>query len=50
MIIHRITGEASEDELIAPDWCSPRKKQEVLKSIEEAIKRKELSKKLEIKI
>ena len=50
MIIHRITGEASEDELIAPDWCSPRKKQQVLKSIEEAIKKKRFSKKLEIKV
>ena len=50
MILHRITGEAAEEELIAPDWCSSRKKQEVLKRIEEAINRKKLSKKLNIKI
>jgi len=48
MIIHRITGEASDDELIAPDWCSPRKKQEVLKKLEEAISRKEREKLLSL--
>ncbi len=44
MIIHRITGEASDDELIAPDWCSPRKKQEVLKKLEDTISRREKEK------
>ena len=38
MIIHRITGEANEEELIAPDWCSPKRKQEVLKTVEETIR------------
>jgi len=44
MIVHRITGEAHDDELIAPDWCSPRRKQEVLKEIDEAIKKREINK------
>jgi len=48
MIIHRITGEAHDDELIAPDWCSPRRKQEVLKEIENAITRRKANKRLQI--
>lgn len=45
IIVHRITGEASEDELIAPYWCSPKYKNEVLKAIEnEFEKRKTLIK------
>ena len=37
IIIHRLTGEAPDEELIAPDWCSPREKQRVLQEIENAI-------------
>ena len=40
IIVHRLTGEAPDDELIAPDWCSPKRKQEVLKEIETAINKK----------
>ncbi|GAB6072568.1 TIGR01212 family radical SAM protein [Venenivibrio stagnispumantis] len=46
IIVHRITGEASEEELIAPYWCSPKYKQEVLKAIEEEFKKREASKQL----
>ena len=46
IIVHRLTGEASEDELIAPDWCAPRRKMEVLTAIENAIQKKKESKKL----
>ncbi len=48
IIIHRMTGEASDDELIAPDWCSPRRKMEVLNALEEEFKRREANKKLKL--
>ena len=48
IIIHRMTGEASDDELIAPDWCSPRRKMEVLNALEEEFKRRETDKKLKL--
>lgn len=48
IIIHRLTGEAPDEELIAPSWCSPREKQKVLKTIDEAIKRHKLNKKLQV--
>jgi len=48
MIIHRITGEAPDEELIAPSWCSPKEKQKVLKTIDEAIKKHQLNKKLQV--
>ena len=50
IIVHRLTGEAPDDELIAPDWCSPRRKQEVLKEIEKAINEKQLEKKLALTV
>ncbi len=46
IIVHRLTGEASEDELIAPEWCSPKRKMDVLTAIENAIQKKKESKKL----
>ena len=49
MIVHRLTGEAPDDELVAPDWCSPRRKQEVLQSIESAISMKKANQFLTIK-
>ncbi|WP_457642179.1 TIGR01212 family radical SAM protein [Persephonella sp.] len=49
MVIHRLTGEASEDELIAPDWCTSKRKMEVLNAIDESIKRREANKKLILK-
>jgi hypothetical protein len=39
IIVHRLTGEATEDELISPDWCTSKRKMEVLNAIDEAIKR-----------
>ncbi len=48
IIVHRMTGEASEDELIAPDWCSPRRKMEVLNALEEEFKKREINKKLKL--
>ena len=48
MIVHRITGEAPDEELIAPSWCSPKEKQKVLKTIDEAIKKHQLNKKLQV--
>ena len=49
MIVHRLTGEAPDDELVAPDWCSPRRKQEVLQSIESAISLKKANQLLTLK-
>ena len=49
MIVHRLTGEAPDDELVAPDWCSPKRKQEVLQSIELAISLKKANQLLTIK-
>ncbi|RUM46965.1 MAG: TIGR01212 family radical SAM protein [Hydrogenothermus sp.] len=48
IIIHRLTGEAPDEELIAPSWCSPKEKQKVLKTIDEAIKKHQLNKKLQV--
>jgi len=49
VVLHRITGEAPDDELIAPDWCSPSRKQEVLKEIENAIRKREINKRFSMK-
>jgi len=46
IIVHRLTGEAGEEELIAPDWCSSKRKMDVLKAIDEAIIRKNEEKNL----
>ncbi|NPA58539.1 MAG: TIGR01212 family radical SAM protein [Aquificae bacterium] len=46
IIVHRLTGEAGDDELIAPQWCSSKRKMDVLKAIEEAVSRKKEEKKL----
>jgi len=46
IIVHRLTGEAGDDELIAPEWCSSKRKMDVLKAIENAINRKKEEKKL----
>ena len=40
IIVHRLTGEAPEEELIAPDWCLPKRKQDVLKAINEEFERR----------
>ena len=48
IIIHRMTGEAEEEELIAPDWCSPKRKMEVLNALEEEFKKREAQKKLKL--
>ncbi len=46
IIVHRLTGEAKEDELIAPDWCSSKRKMDVLRAIDEAVKKKKEEKNL----
>ncbi|MDQ7055220.1 MAG: TIGR01212 family radical SAM protein [Persephonella sp.] len=46
IIVHRLTGEAKEDELIAPDWCSSKRKMEVLRAIDKAVKKKKEEKNL----
>jgi radical SAM protein (TIGR01212 family) len=48
IIIHRMTGEAEEEELIAPDWCSPKRKMDVLNALEREFKKREANKKLSI--
>ena len=40
VVVHRITGEVDEERLIAPDYCSPRKKNLVLQKVEEVLKRR----------
>jgi hypothetical protein len=50
IIVHRITGEATEDELVAPYWCSPKYKMEVLKAIEEEFQKRERLEKLSLKV
>ncbi len=40
IIVHRLTGEAPEEELIAPDWCLPKRKQDVLKAINDEFERR----------
>jgi len=40
IIVHRLTGEAPEEELIAPEWCLPSKKQDVLKAINDEFERR----------
>jgi radical SAM protein (TIGR01212 family) len=50
IIVHRITGEAAEDELVAPYWCSPKYKMEVLKVIEEEFQKRERLEKLSLKV
>ena len=40
VVIHRVTGEVEEERLIAPDYCSPRKKNLVLQKVEEVLKRR----------
>lgn len=48
IIVHRLTGEAPDEELIAPIWCSPKEKQKVLKTIDKAIKNYQSNKKLQV--
>ncbi len=40
MVIHRLTGEVEPDRLIAPDYCTYAKKQEVIKAIEDELVRR----------
>jgi len=46
IVVQRLTGEAGDDELIAPQWCSSKRKMDVLKAIDIAIKKKEDEKRL----
>ncbi|NPA13005.1 MAG: TIGR01212 family radical SAM protein [Aquificae bacterium] len=46
IIVHRLTGEATDEELIAPDWCSSKRKMDVLKAIDNAINKKKEEKTL----
>jgi len=48
IIIHRMTGEAEESELIAPDWCSPKRKMDVLNALEEEFSKRNANKKLNL--
>jgi len=48
IIIHRMTGEAEESELIAPDWCSPKRKMDVLNALENEFRKREANKKLNL--
>jgi radical SAM superfamily enzyme len=34
VVIHRLTGEVEEDRLIVPDYCTYRRKSEVLQAIQ----------------
>ncbi len=38
VVIHRVTGEVDEERLIAPDYCSPKKKNLVLRKVEEVLR------------
>ncbi len=40
MVIHRLTGEVEPDRLIAPEYCTYAKKQEVLKAIVDELNRR----------
>ncbi len=42
-VIQRITGEVSEDLLVAPTWCSHKEKQNVIKAIREEFERRDTS-------
>ncbi len=40
VVIHRVTGEVDEERLIAPDYCSPKRKNLVLQKVEEVLKKR----------
>ena len=40
VVIHRLTGEVEEDRLIAPDYCTYKKKLEVTKAINEVLEKR----------
>ncbi|WP_333783969.1 TIGR01212 family radical SAM protein [Thermocrinis sp.] len=40
VVIHRLTGEVEEDRLIAPDYCTYKKKSEVIKAINEVLEKR----------
>ncbi|MEN3028129.1 MAG: TIGR01212 family radical SAM protein [Aquificaceae bacterium] len=40
VVLHRLTGEVEPDRLVAPDYCTYEKKQEVLQTINEELKRR----------
>ncbi len=40
VVIHRITGEVDESLLVAPDYCSPKQKNRVLKAVEDELERR----------
>ncbi len=41
VVVHRLTAEAERDKLLAPDYCIYERKLEVIKAIEEELKRRE---------
>ena len=48
IIVHRMTGEAEDSELIAPEWCSPKRKMEVLNTLENEFRKREADEKLKL--
>lgn len=50
IIVHRITGEATEDELIAPYWCSPNYKMQVLDTIKQEFENRKKNSSLKLTV
>lgn len=48
IIVHRITGEATDDELLAPFWCSPKYKMQVLDAIKQEFENKKKNQSLKL--
>jgi len=40
MVVQRLTGETEEERLIAPDWCTFKRKNEVLQRIRKTLEKK----------
>ena len=40
VVIHRLTGEVEEDRLIAPDYCTHKRKTEVIQAIQKVLERR----------
>ena len=40
VVVHRVTGEVDESLLIAPDYCSPKMKNKVMRAVEEELRRR----------
>lgn len=50
IIVHRITGEATDDELIAPYWCSPKYKMQVLDAIKQEFENRKKNSSLKLTV